>query len=142
MSSSNVRGTVSDRTFWKVVYHVLWIAFLGTAALNMLHVRGGFFTNYAADIVAPAWLYVVSRGLHPPRDHRGLLQQTIGRTPEIAAVTLFLASSVTEISQRFWPKGIFAGRFDVLDVVAFAAGLAACYAAEKMLSARRAALAA
>jgi len=119
------------------VYHVLWIVFLATAALNMLHVRGGFFTSYAADLVGPAWLYVVVRGLHPPRNRKSVIQQTIGRTPEIAAITLFVASTATEISQRFWPTGIFRGRFDILDVVAFASGLAACYAADKILSARR-----
>jgi len=125
---------MSSGTFWKVVYHVLWIAFFGTAALNMLHVRGGFFTNHAADLVGPAWLYVIFRGLHPPRNHKSVLQRTLGRTPEIAAVSLFVASTGTEISQRYWPNGIFRGRFDILDVAAYAAGLAACYAAERILS--------
>ena len=39
--------------------------------------------------------------------------------------------AVTEVSQRYWPHGVFPGRFDVLDVVAYAVGLAACYGAER-----------
>lgn len=45
------------RRGWVVAYWVLFVAFLGTAALNMLHVRGGFLTNHTADLVVPAWLY-------------------------------------------------------------------------------------
>lgn len=120
--------------FWAVAYYLLFASFIGTAALNMLHVRGGFFTNYAADLTCPAWLYVVFRGLHGQRGRRSLIQRTVGRTPEIAALSLFVASSLTEISQRYWPQGIFRGHFDVLDIVAYAAGLTVCYAAEKWLS--------
>jgi hypothetical protein len=39
----------------------------------------------------------------------------------------FRASTATEVSQIFWPRGFFAGRFDPLDIVAYGAGLAACY---------------
>ena len=115
---------------WLVLYWVLLVAFLGTAALNMLHVRGGFLTDHAADLVVPAWLYVTARGLYSVHDRRTLLQRTLGRTPERAATSLFLASTATEISQLPWPRGIFSGRFDSLDIVAYAAGLAACYIAD------------
>lgn len=117
---------------WRIAYYLLFIAFLGTAALNMLQVRGGFLTNYAADLVVPAWLYVAARGLHSPRGRETLIQRTIGRTPEIAALSLFTASTLTEISQRYWPHGIFSGRFDLLDVLAYACGLAACYVGDKL----------
>jgi hypothetical protein len=79
-----------------VVYYTLFIIFLGTAALNMLHVRGGFFTNYAADLVGPACLYVVYRGLQPSRSRKSFIQRTFGRTPEIAALSLFVASTLSE----------------------------------------------
>ena len=49
---------------WLVVYWALFVAFVGTAALNLLHVRGGFLTNHAADLVVPAWLYVAFRARH------------------------------------------------------------------------------
>jgi hypothetical protein len=115
---------------------VLFLAFLLTAALNMLRVNGGFLTNYAADLVVPAWLYVTSRGLHSPHGRQTLIQRTLGRTPELAAVSLFIASALTEVSQIYWPHGIFSGRFDILDLVAFAVGLLLCYATDRASSAR------
>jgi hypothetical protein len=118
--------------FWRIAYHSLFIVFLATAALDMLHVHGGFLTNHAADLVVPAWLYVASRGLHSPRGRETLIQRTIGRTPENAALSLFTASTLTEVSQRYWPHGVFPGRFDLLDVLAYACGLAACYVADKL----------
>lgn len=63
-----------------------------------------------------------------------LLQQTVGRTPEIAALSLFVASALTEVSQIYWPRGMFSGRFDPLDIAAYAAGVGACYIAEKKFS--------
>jgi hypothetical protein len=112
---------------WLVAYWTLFVAFLGTAALNMLHLRGGFLTNHAADLVVPAWLYVTSRGLHSRNGRQTLMQRTLGQTPERAALVLFLASTLTEVSQFYWPRGLFAGRFDALDVLAYAVGLAICY---------------
>lgn len=119
---------------WLVAYWALFIAFLGTAALNMLHLHAGFLTSHAADLVVPAWLYVVCRGLHASHGRTTLIQRTIGRTPEIAALSLFAGSALTEVSQRYWPHGVFAGRFDPLDVLAYACGLVACYAADKLSS--------
>jgi hypothetical protein len=55
---------------------MLFVAFLMTAALNMLRLRGGFVTNHMADLVVPAWLYV-------------------------AAGSLFVASALTEVSQFY-----------------------------------------
>ena len=117
---------------WRISYHLLLAAFVATAALNMLHIRAGFFTNHAADLVVPAWLYVASRGLQSSRGKETLIQRTIGRSPEVAALSLFIASVLTEISQLLWPRGIFRGRYDPLDIVAYASGLALCYAADKI----------
>jgi hypothetical protein len=116
---------------WLVAYWTLFVAFLGTAALNMLHLRGGFLTNHAADLVVPAWLYVASRGLHSRNGRQTLMQRTLGQTPERAALVLFLASTLTEVSQFYWPRGLFAGRFDALDVLAYAVGLAICYVLDR-----------
>lgn len=128
-----MEDTVSQRG-WLVVHRALFVAFLGTAALNMLHVRGGFLTNHAADLVVPAWLYVAFRGLSSEHGRRTLLQRVFGRTPEVAAFSLFGASTLTEISQFYWPRGLFSGRFDPWDIFAYALGLAACYMADKRSS--------
>lgn len=106
-------------------------AFVLSAALNMLHIRAGFLTNHLSDVVVPAWLYVVGRGLLPGvRPRPAWAADLLGRSPTHAAIILFLASAATEVSQIWWPHGIFSGRFDPLDLVSFAVGLAACWAAE------------
>jgi hypothetical protein len=118
---------------WWLLQHALFVAFLLSVALNMLRVRAGFFTNYAADLLCPAGLYVVGRGLGAPaRDN--WMRRTFGRTPELMALSLFFGSALTEVSQRYWPHGIFPGRFDPLDLVAYAVGLGACYAGERRFS--------
>jgi hypothetical protein len=120
------------RREWKLVYWTLMAAFFLTAALNLLHVRAGFLTSYLADLTVPALLYVVSRGFataKPP-----YLLRWLGRTPERAAGVLFLASVATEVSQIYWPRGFFAGRYDPWDIVAYGAGLLACYFFDRLRS--------
>ena len=116
---------------WLVLYRTLSVVFLVTAALNMLRLRGGFLTNHAADLVVPAWMFVASRGLHSTRGRQTFIQRTLGRTPERAALVLFLASTLTEVSQYYAPRGFFPGRFDMLDILSYAAGLALCYVLDK-----------
>lgn len=120
-------GTVS-MSRWRIAYHLLTAVFVLTAALNLLHVRAGVLTNYAADLVVPAWMYVVVRGRS---GHRQWLASSLGRTPEIAAIILFVASAGSELSQKFWPRGPFPGRYDPLDLVAYALGLTVCYVADR-----------
>jgi hypothetical protein len=138
----NEAGASSRRTMtgWTLVYWFLMAAFLLTAALNLLHVRAGFLTSHLADLTVPALLYVLSRGLVPGKGlHPRVLMRMVGHTPESAATVLFLASTATEFSQIFWPRGFFAGRFDLLDILSYGAGLAACYGVEKPDQARTAA---
>ena len=121
------RPTVS--TGWRLAWYALTAAFLLSAALNLLHVRGGFLTSHLADLAVPAWLYVHARGHSPPAPPR-LLHRLVGATPWRAAALLLAACAATELSQAVWPRGVFAGTFDPLDLVAFAAGLATCVAAD------------
>jgi hypothetical protein len=86
--------------------------------------------------VVPAWLYIALRG-HAPGGWRGPLARIFGRSPTVTALTLFVASTFTEVSQRFWPQGLFRGTFDPLDILAFAGGLSACVLGEHMLTRRR-----
>lgn len=124
-------------TIWRLAYYLFFAVFLGTAALNMLHVRGGFLTNHAADVFVPAWLYVAARGLYSRSGRTTLIQRTIGRTPEIAALSLFVASAVTEVSQYYWPHGLFPGRFDWYDLLSYAVGVVVVFAADKFWSTNR-----
>lgn len=120
-------------TGWKLAYAMLFVIFVITAALNMLRVRAGFLTNYAADIVVPAWLYILIRGLGPTR-RTNVLPRYIGTRPEVTALTFFVTSAFTEVCQFYWPKGIFAGRFDPGDIMAYAGGIGICYIFDKWSS--------
>ncbi len=119
---------------WVIAYWSLWAAVFLTAALNMLHVRAGFLTNYAADLVVPALLYVMFRGLAERERRPRLLRRWFGATPERSALVLFLASAGTEWSQRYWPKGVFSGRYDPWDIAAFGVGIGICYACDRWVS--------
>jgi hypothetical protein len=123
-------STVRARA-WRIAFYLLFVAMVGAGMLNVFHVRGSFLTNHLADLAIPAWLYIAGRGLHTRNPRRTLIRRTVGRSAEFAAVSLFAASAATEVSQRFWPHGVFPGRFDPLDLVAYAAGLLVCYAAER-----------
>jgi len=91
----------------------------------------GFLSSYAADLTCPAWLYVGIRGLHGPKRNR--LGRFFGATPERAAGFLFGGSALTEVSQLWWPHGLFNGTLDALDVVAYGTGVGLCYFLDKMM---------
>lgn len=118
--------------WWRLASWLLFAAFLVTAALNMAGVSAGFATNYLADLVGPAWLYVNFRGLASPGHGYSLLRNVLGASPERTAAILFVASTGTEITQRYWPTGIFRGHFDPLDIAAFGLGLLPVYLADRM----------
>ena len=113
---------------WRIAFWILSGIFIATAALNLLEIDGGFWTSYAADLFLPPWLYIIVRRLAAGSSGRsGWLHAWLGRSPTRAALAIFSGSAITEISQIFWPRGIFRGTFDPLDLVAFGAGLLACY---------------
>ena len=116
---------------WRVAYWFLLITIIVTAALNMLHVSAGFLTNHAADLFVPAWMYVVLRHFPGKRYFVNPLNSWLGKSPELAAISLFIASALTEFSQLVWPKGIFPGTFDSLDIIAYGFGLLVCYVIDK-----------
>jgi hypothetical protein len=115
---------------WRLAWWSLFAVWIFCAILDMSHVNAGMLTSYGADLTLPAWLYIFARSLDNP--HRQIsLSRVFGRTPELAAGTFFVASTLTEISQYFWPNGIFPGTFDILDIVAYATGIGICYLLDK-----------
>jgi len=100
------------------------------AFLGMKGIRAGLLTSYGADLTQPAWLYIIVRGLDNP-ERKSWITRTLGTRAETAALLIFFASACTEISQRYWPHGIFRGRFDPWDIVAFGLGIFTCYLYEK-----------
>lgn len=45
---------------------------------------------------------------------------------------LFGGSTLTELSQTWWPHGRFVGTYDPYDIVAYGIGVGACYVFEKI----------
>lgn len=120
----------SHRGTWRAAHRALFIAFLAAAACNRADVRAGFATSHLADLVVPAWLYIVLRGLHGPR-RRPRLYRVLGATRESTAALLFVGSTLTEFSQSYWPAGLFAGTYDPLDIAAYGVGVGVCYALDR-----------
>ena len=121
----------SVRRAWAVAYWLLTATFFVTAIISIQRIPAGFLSSYAADLTCPAWLYIGIRGLHgPKRPNR--LGRFFGATPERAAGFLFGGSVITEVSQLWWPHGLFRGTFDTLDIVAYGAGVGLFYFLDKI----------
>ncbi|BCS32451.2 hypothetical protein TBR22_A16650 [Luteitalea sp. TBR-22] len=92
----------------------------------MQHVRGGWITNYGADVFGTAWVYAIVR--------QG---RTTFRWPAMApwvAGAFVLAGCVaTEVAQRWLP-----GTFDPYDLVAFTATIVGCVALDLVVDLGRA----
>jgi len=106
---------------------------LFSVALQMNEVRGGFLTNYLADLAGPVWLYGTLR-----------LDKTIlrfivpwTRSPLFAALFVFSVGTAWEVCQAFDFKGtvlnITHGRFDPLDIAAFALGASISFFVDKIV---------
>ena len=91
-----------------------------------IHLYGGLFTSYAADLTHPPWLYIGLR-----RRPVYAWARWVSSSPELVASSIFLAGALYEVSQVFWPEGVFGGIFDPLDIVVYGAGLSVCYVADK-----------
>lgn len=104
--------------------------FAAAAALNMLNLHVAFLTTHAADLSGPAVLYILTRKSWRQGSTR-VLTRILGRSPERTAGVLFFASTLTEISQIWYPRGPFRGVFDPWDIASFALGVGLCYVLEK-----------
>ena len=137
----NVGAKRSGDRGWFIAEWTLFVIWLAAAVAAMyptlgkaFHLYGGVFGSYAADLTFPAWFYIQLRR-RPSRLLRRI--RWFGKTPELAAGSIFLVGLLSEVSQYYWPKGIFHGTFDPFDIAAYGAGLLVCYGADA-LEARRA----
>ncbi len=115
---------------WRVAYWLLTALFVVTAVLSIQRIPAGLLSSYGADVGCPAWLYIGLRGLHGQKPN--VLGRYFAATPERAAVVLFGGSTLTELSQVWWPHGFFSGVYDPYDIAAYAIGVGACYVLEKV----------
>jgi hypothetical protein len=121
--------SVSPGNLWKFMSYVLFSGVIITGALNMLEVRGGFATNYLADIIIPPLLYINTVKLLAKRFK---VLAYLSEKPLLTAILIFAGSTFTEICQIFWPRGIFSGYFDPWDIAAFSSGLIVVYTVDKL----------
>jgi hypothetical protein len=126
-----------DTGYWAIAYWGLLICWVMAGALNMAHVRAGFLTSYLADLTIPAWLYIVTRRLWTDKARTSRLMIWLAHSPERTLLSLFAASTATELSTLYWPRGLFAGTFDLMDIFAYASGLLICYYFDKTKTTRR-----
>ena len=114
---------------WQTVQWMLFAVWIADAIAVMMHSRAGFLTNHAADLTLPPWLYITFR-----RQYRGLAGLPLVRDVCASAVMtgsfVLLASCATEVSQYFWPHGLFAGTFDWYDLLTYFIGVTAVVAAD------------
>jgi hypothetical protein len=116
---------------WRVASILLLAVWIVTAILNMRRVHVPFVTTHLADVAPPAWLYIGLRGLDGWQRGRRWSLKLLACSPELAAGVLFAGATMTELSQAYWPTRLFRGRYDSLDVLAFAVGIGACYVVDK-----------
>ncbi len=105
---------------------LLWLLFVAIGALQSRHMHLGVITDYGADVVCPAVLYVTARqgksllryvGLSPDR-------------PERIAAGVFVLCVGWEIGQKFhWIPGVY----DPMDIVAYAVGVGVPYLIDRWL---------
>lgn len=92
---------------------------MGIGGLQMYRVNAGFLTDHGADLLAPPYLYLVTRG--------GWL-----KLGPVGAFTLVLGGCVIwEWLQRYdlsgTPLAITRGRFDPVDLMAYVVGMIVVY---------------
>jgi len=137
VSEVNLSGMVDEkiRIYWVIAYWILFSCWLPGVILVMNHFHAGLITNYMADLTFPAWFYIFIRGLTKNKrilPRLLLVGDWFGRSPERASISIFVVGIISELKTFFWPHGILTGTFDPLDILAYAAGLAACYFFDKM----------
>ena len=107
---------------WRLTFLVAMV--VGLAAEN--YPRPGFSSSYVFDIAGPIRAYIICRGLH----YRRLSPRPVWRqfTPEVAAAFVIGFCFLLETGQYL---GLYHGRFDPYDLVAYVAGVSPCYLADR-----------
>jgi len=119
---------------WRIAFWILFLAWIVGALLNMNRFKGGFLTNYLADVAFPPWYYIYLRGLWSTSKKTPqviLFGTWFGQTPERAAISIFLVGAISEVITLYWPNGIIRGTFDPMDILVYFSGLLICYVLDK-----------
>ena len=103
--------------FWRLL---LWISLLLSCSAALVDVPG-FWSGYLLDIFFPAFLYIHLRGLARREPHYPWLN----RLSPSMILGLIIGITYLLESLQFW--GIYKGRFDPLDYLAYVSVLVPCY---------------
>jgi hypothetical protein len=118
----------------KYLAYLGWLIFATVGLLQMFRVKGGFITNYGADIIAPAMLY------YSIRINKTILNRIFkkGLNEIHTFILLWILCVGWETLQRFDLSGtifFFAkGTFDYFDILAYTLTLLACLAISLKIS--------
>jgi hypothetical protein len=113
--------------YWKAT-----IITLGSIALATCLVRSsGFWSSYVLDIVGPAWIYILVRGLFS-KTQPAMLGRLL--SPEAALVIMMVACFLIEEAQYFH---LYDAHYDPLDFFAYVSLLIPCYVIDRWLVNRR-----
>lgn len=104
----------------KYLSYLGWLIFITIALLQIFSVKGGFITNYGADIIAPVMLYYWTRkgkGLFAKLYRNNLNEkQTL--------ILIWILCLAWEIRQKF---DLTTGVFDQWDILVYTLTLLLCY---------------
>jgi len=116
----------------KTIANLCWLPALAVGALQMYRVDAGLLTAYGADFFGPIALYASMRA------NGTIFRRFVSRppSPHASAVIVIIGCVAWEWCQRYdfsgTPLLITRGTFDPYDIVAYVAGSALAFIAEKV----------
>jgi hypothetical protein len=110
------------RFSWRLAEIVLLISWGAAAVANLMHIRGGFLTNHLADLTISPWIYIMQRR-QQTKPSRVPILGWLRQSPVRLGLAIYAGSTITEISQYFWPHGLFPGTFDWYDLFCYVLGM-------------------
>ena len=120
-------GDAGEYRYWKLGLVVFGALGLATCVVR----RPGFWNSYVLDIVAPAWNYILVRGLFS-RTKPAMLSRLLG--PELAFLTIGSVCVSIETAQYL---NLYEAHYDPFDFVAYFSLLVPCYAVDRWCVYRR-----
>jgi len=108
----------------RMFYRISMCLALCIGALQMYRVRGGFVTNYGADLLGTVWLYAMTRLGWT------IVQRGRATSGGAAALIVFAMCTLSEFAQR---SRFFPGHYDPYDILAFGVAVAASLGLERVI---------
>lgn len=109
--------------YWKVAVIMFGLVSLATGAIQI----PGFWSSYVLDIVGPAWVYILIRGLFAKRQPAML---SLLLTPTSALSIIVILSFLIEATQYL---KLYEACYDPFDFVAYISLVIPCYGIDRYL---------